>query len=65
MAHIGHPVAGDPVYGPKNGVTKLNGQCLHAGMIGFNHPRDDRYIELEADLPDYFTVFLKTLKQTN
>ncbi len=64
MAYIGHPVAGDPVYGPKNGVTRLNGQCLHAGMIGFNHPRDGRYMEFEADLPDYFTAFVKTLKKT-
>ena len=60
MSHIGHPVAGDPVYGPKNGVTSLGGQCLHAGLIGFVHPRDGRYIELEADLPDYFTSFLKS-----
>lgn len=60
MSHIGHPVAGDPVYGPKNGVTSLCGQCLHAGLIGFVHPRDGRYIELEADLPDYFTSFLKS-----
>ena len=60
MSHIGHPVAGDPVYGPKNGVTSLCGQCLHAGLIGFIHPRDGRYIELEADLPEYFTKFLKS-----
>lgn len=64
MSYIGHPVAGDPVYGPKNGVTKLNGQCLHAGLIGFIHPRDGRYMEFESDLPDYFTAFLKTLKKT-
>ena len=64
MSYIGHPVAGDPVYGPKNGVTKLNGQCLHAGLIGFIHPRDGRYMEFESDLPDYFTAFLKSLKKT-
>ena len=64
LSHIGHPVAGDPVYGPKNGVTKLNGQCLHAGMIGFNHPRDGRYMEFSSDLPEYFTQFVKTLKKT-
>lgn len=58
MAHIGHPVAGDPVYGPKNGVTSLNGQCLHAGLIGFNHPRDGRYMEFCADIPEYFKNFL-------
>lgn len=64
MSYIGHPVAGDPVYGQKNGVTKLNGQCLHAGLIGFIHPRDGRYMEFESDLPDYFTAFLKSLKKT-
>lgn len=63
MAYIGHPVAGDPVYGPKNGVKKLNGQCLHAGLIGFDHPRDGKYMEFESDLPEYFTDFLKTLKE--
>ncbi len=60
MSHIGHPVAGDMVYGPKNGVVSLGGQCLHAGLIGFIHPRDGRYIELEADLPEYFKTFLKS-----
>lgn len=60
MAHIGHPVAGDMVYGPKNGVVSLAGQCLHAGLIGFIHPRDGRYIELEAELPEYFKSFLKS-----
>ena len=64
MSHIGHPVAGDPVYGPRNGVTSLNGQCLHAGMIGFIHPRDGRYMEFNSELPDYFERFLKTLKKT-
>ncbi len=62
MAYIGHPVAGDMVYGPKNGIKKLNGQCLHAGFIGFTHPRDGRYMEFESPLPDYFKDFLKTLK---
>ena len=59
MAYIGHPVAGDNIYGPKNGVTSLNGQCLHAGLIGFKHPRDGRYLEFSADVPDYFKDFLK------
>ena len=59
MAYIGHPVAGDNVYGPKNGVTSLNGQCLHAGLIGFKHPRDGRYLEFTADVPEYFKEFLK------
>jgi len=61
MAYIGHPVAGDPVYGPKKGITQLHGQCLHAGLIGFIHPRTGEYMEFEAPLPPYFTDFVKTL----
>lgn len=57
MAHIGHPVAGDDVYGPKNGVA-MGGQCLHAGLIGFEHPKDGRYIEISSELPEYFTGFI-------
>ncbi len=63
MAYIGHPIAGDTVYGPKKPVPHLNGQCLHARVIGFNHPRDGRYIEINSDLPAYFTDFLSKLKQ--
>ena len=63
MAYLGHPVAGDPVYGPKNGVTMLNGQCLHAGIIGFDHPSTGEHIRLEAPLPDYFTDFIRRLKK--
>ena len=59
MAHIGHPVAGDDVYGPKKVITELNGQCLHARKIGFIHPRSEEYMEFESDLPDYFERFLK------
>lgn len=61
MAHIGHPVAGDFVYGPKKVVKNLNGQCLHAKHIGFVHPRSLKYIEFESDLPDYFKDFLNTI----
>lgn len=63
MAYIGHPVAGDPVYGPKKVITSLQGQCLHAGKIGFVHPRSKEYLELEAPLPAYFTGFLSKLKE--
>ncbi len=61
MAYIGHPVAGDPVYGPKKVITSLGGQCLHAGLIGFKHPRTRQYIEITSELPDYFTTFLRRL----
>lgn len=63
MSYLGHPVAGDYVYGPKNGVTYLNGQCLHAGIIGFTHPVSGERIRLESSLPDYFTDFLGRIKK--
>ena len=59
MAYIGHPVAGDPVYGPSNGIKSLNGQCLHAGLLGFTHPESGERIIIKSELPDYFTAFLK------
>lgn len=62
MAHIGHPVAGDPVYGPKKVITSLHGQCLHAKRIGFVHP-DGRELLFDSPLPEYFTDFLKTLRE--
>lgn len=61
MAYLGHPVAGDPVYGPKKSAPGLSGQCLHARVIGFVHPRDGRYLEISSELPDYFTNFLSRL----
>ena len=63
MAYIGHPVAGDPVYGPGNVITQLNGQCLHAGTIGFVHPRSGEYMEFTAPLPEYFTAFESKLEE--
>ena len=62
MASIGHPVAGDPVYGPKKVIHSLNGQCLHARVIGFVHPVTGEYLQFDAGLPEYFTAFLKTLR---
>ena len=62
LSYIGHPIAGDSVYGPKKCITELNGQCLHAGLIGFIHPRSGDYIEIKSELPDYFTSFLKKLR---
>lgn len=61
MAYIGHPVAGDEVYGPKKVQKGLNGQCLHAKHIGFVHPRTNEWLEFESDLPDYFKTFLNKL----
>lgn len=62
MASLGHPVAGDDVYGPHKVITKLGGQCLHARKIGFIHPVSREYMEFTSELPEYFTKFLKELR---
>lgn len=62
LAHVGHPIAGDPIYGPKN-TPKLGGQCLHAGVLGFIHPITGDYMEFTAPLPDYFTEFISKLRE--
>ncbi|MBQ3086857.1 MAG: RluA family pseudouridine synthase [Clostridia bacterium] len=62
-AALGHPVAGDTVYGNPKQTLNLNGQCLHAAVIGFIHPTAKTYLEFSADLPDYFTAFLHKIKQ--
>lgn len=61
MSYIGHPLAGDSVYGPKKVISSLKGQCLHAGEIGFVHPRTKKYMEFKSDLPDYFVSFLNKI----
>lgn len=63
MASLGHPLAGDPVYGPKKVITELHGQCLHAGLIGFIHPATGKYMEFSSELPNYFTSYLSKLKE--
>lgn len=61
LSYIGHPVAGDEVYG--NGKPKwLAGQCLHAKKIGFVHPKTGEYLEFDSDLPDYFKKFLREIE---
>ena len=54
MTSIGHPLVGDEVYGPAKCPFKLQGQCLHAMVLGFVHPRTGEYMEFSADLPAYF-----------
>lgn len=62
MAYLGHPLAGDTVYGhPKKNELSLGGQCLHAGKIGFVHPRTNQYMEFESPLPAYFQKFQRSL----
>jgi len=62
MAHIHHPVVGDPVYGPQKVIAETQGQCLHARKIGFIHPETGEYLEFQSELPEYFTNFLSKLK---
>lgn len=62
MSYLGHPLAGDDVYGPKKIITELSGQCLHAMKLGFKHPISDKYMEFTADLPDYFENFLRKIR---
>lgn len=64
MAHIGHPLLGDPVYGPKKQIFNLAGQVLHAKTLGFVHPRTGKYMEFETELPDYFKKLILRLKNT-
>lgn len=63
MSHIGHSIAGDEVYGPKKPLKELDGQCLHAKVIGFEHPVTHEYLEFESELPKYFDDFIQKLKK--
>lgn len=63
MAAIGHPVAGDPLYGPKKCITSLGGQCLHAGVLGFVHPKTGEYMEFKSPLPTYYLKFVAGLRE--
>ncbi len=63
MAYRGNPVAGDTVYGGVKHAYGLQGQCLHAGLIGFCHPKDGRYIEIACELPAYFEEFLIKIRK--
>lgn len=62
MAHIGHPIVGDPLYGPAKDKWKLGGQCLHAGQLTLTHPTTGERMTFEAPLPAYFTTVLQKLR---
>lgn len=62
-ASLGHPVAGDTVYGSEKNSNGLQGQCLHAIKIGFVHPSTGEYLEFESELPEYFSEFLKKISK--
>lgn len=64
MAYIHHPLLGDTLYGPAKDAFHLQGQTLHAGVLGFIHPRTKKYVEFQAALPEYFQQLLEQLRQS-
>ena len=63
MTSIGHPLLGDEVYGSGKNPYHLQGQALHAMVLGFVHPRTGEYLEFTAPLPEYFTNLLEKLRK--
>ena len=63
MAHVGHPLLGDTVYGAKRPVKGLAGQCLHAKELTFRHPRTGEQITVTCPLPDWFQEQLDRLRR--
>lgn len=63
MASIGHPLAGDPVYGPRNCIRSLGGQCLHAKELGFTHPATGEWMRFDSELPGWFQEYLIRLRK--
>lgn len=64
MASLGHPLLGDEIYGRAKSPFKLEGQTLHAMVLGFIHPTTGEYMEFEAPLPEYFEKLLKKLRKS-
>lgn len=62
MSSIRHPLLGDTVYGAANDPFHLQGQALHAGVLGFVHPKSGEYMEFQAPAPEYFTKLKETLR---
>ena len=65
MAHIGHPLLGDVVYGHKKPELGQDSQCLHAGALCFAHPRDGHPVMVFAELPEYFKKVIEKLEKMN
>lgn len=63
MAHIRHPLVGDPLYGPSKNPFGINGQLLHARLLGFQHPATGAYMEFESEPPEEFRQVLDKLKR--
>ena len=64
MASIHHPLLGDTVYGPSKDPFHLQGQTLHAGVLGFIHPRTGKYVEFHSELPEYFRNLILMLRNS-
>ncbi|MED2976029.1 RluA family pseudouridine synthase [Bacillus swezeyi] len=64
MKYIGFPLAGDPKYGPKKTID-FNGQALHAGVLGFDHPRTGEYVEFKVPLPEDMKNLLDNLRNNH
>ncbi|EGQ4054154.1 RluA family pseudouridine synthase [Staphylococcus pseudintermedius] len=62
MKYIGYPLVGDPKYGPKK-TLEIGGQALHAGLIGFEHPKTGEYIERFAPLPAEFEAVIEQVRK--
>ncbi|MGI6038169.1 MAG: RluA family pseudouridine synthase [Limnochordia bacterium] len=62
LAYINHPVVGDPLYGYRRESLLIEGQALHAAILGFHHPRTGRYLEFAAPLPEKMENLLKILR---
>lgn len=60
--YIGHPVVGDPIYGPRKTIGE-NGQFLHAKTLGFTHPKTNEFISFDSELPQYFSDYLAELEK--
>lgn len=63
MSSIGHPILGDDIYGPSKCPFKLQGQTLHAKILGIHHPATGEYMEFDAPLPEYFVNLLDMLRR--
>lgn len=63
MKSIGHPILGDDIYGPAKCPFSLEGQTLHAMVLGFIHPATGKYMEFSAPLPEYFENLLTKLRR--
>lgn len=63
MNYIGYPVVNDPVYGRRK-IIDNTGQCLHAYLLGFNHPKTGKYLEFRSELPECFTNILEQVKNS-